>query len=88
MVRFSEPRIVMASECKAKLLELYDYYVGHNFATREYHEKLLERAVTGWLRDACLQNKFHPARIGNGDYHAHFPFVAGADNHPEESLNR
>jgi len=86
MVRFSEPRIVMASESKAKLLELYDYYVGHNFATKEYHEKLLERAVTGWLRDAGLQNKFHPARIGNDDYHAHFPFVAGPENHPERII--
>lgn len=86
MVRFSEPRIVMASDYQTKLLELYDYYVGHNFATKEYHEKLLERTVTGWLRDAGLQNKFHPARIGNDDYHAHFPFVAGPENHPESII--
>ncbi|NYE62639.1 hypothetical protein FHW58_003858 [Duganella sp. 1224] len=86
MVRFSEPRIVMADDCEAKLLALYDYYVGHNFATKEYHEKLLERAVTGWLRDAGLQNKFHPARIGNDEYHAHFPFVSGPDTHPERII--
>jgi hypothetical protein len=86
MVRFSEPRIALATECHAKLLELYDYYVGHNFATKEYQEKLLERAVTGWLRNAGLQRKFHPARIGNDDYHAHFPFVAGSEEQPERII--
>lgn len=86
MLRFSEPRIALAEDCQTKLLELYDYYVGHNFATKEYQEKLLERAVTGWLRDAGLHDKFHPARIGNDDYHAQFPFVAGPENQPEKII--
>lgn len=86
MLRFSEPRLVLAEDCKTKLLELYDYYVGHNFANKEYQEKLLERAVSGWLREAGLQNKFHAARIGNDDYHAHFPFVAGTEEHPEKII--
>ncbi|MES2160866.1 MAG: DUF3037 domain-containing protein [Pseudomonadota bacterium] len=86
MLRFSEPRLVLAEDCKSKLLELYDYYVGHNFASKEYQEKLLERAVSGWLRDAGLQNKFHAARIGNEEYHAHFPFVAGTDEQPEKII--
>jgi hypothetical protein len=86
MLRFGEPRLVLAQDCHAKLLELYDYYVGHNFATKEYQEKLLERAVSGWLRDAGLQNQFHAARIGNDDYHAHFPFVAGPEDHPQKII--
>jgi hypothetical protein len=86
MLRFSDPRVVLAEDCQSKLLELYDYYVGHNFATKEYQEKLLERSVSGWLRDAGLQNKFHPARIGNDDYHAHFPFVAGPEERPEKII--
>lgn len=86
MMRFSEPRIALAADCQAKLHELYDYYVGHNFATKEYQEKLLDRAVTGWLRTAGLQNKFHPARIGNDDYHAHFPFVSGSEERPERII--
>lgn len=86
MLRFSEPRLVLAEDCSSKLLELYDYYVGHNFANKEYQEKLLERAVSGWLREAGLQNKFHAARIGNEEYHAHFPFVAGPEEHPEKII--
>jgi len=86
MLQFGSSHVVLASDCQSKLLELYDYYVGHNFATKEYQEKLLERAVSGWLRDAGLQNKFHPARIGNDDYHAHFPFVAGTDDRPEKII--
>ncbi|MES2350439.1 MAG: DUF3037 domain-containing protein [Pseudomonadota bacterium] len=86
MLRFSEPRLVLAEDCQSKLLELYDYYVSHNFANKEYQEKLLERAVSGWLRDAGLQTKFHAARIGNDEYHAHFPFVAGSEEHPEKII--
>ncbi|WP_072783204.1 DUF3037 domain-containing protein [Duganella sacchari] len=86
MLRFGDPRVVLADDCQAKLAELYDYYVGHNFATREYQEKLLERTVSGWLRSAGLQNQFHPARIGNDDYHAHFPFVAGPEDLPEKVI--
>ena len=86
MLRFSEPRMVLAEDCKTKLLELYDYYVGHNFANKEYQEKLLERAVSGWLREAGLQNKFHAARIGNEEYHAYFPFVAGPEEQPEKII--
>lgn len=86
MLRFSEPRMVLAENCPSKLLELYDYYVGHNFATKEYQEKLLERAVGGWLREAGLQNQFHPARIGNDDYHAYFPFVSGSEQQPEKVI--
>lgn len=76
MLRFSEPRLVLAEDVPAKLVSLFDYYVERNFATREYQEQLLDRGVRGWLREANLQNRYMPARVGNEEYHAQFPFVA------------
>lgn len=75
MIRFSESRVVLAHDAKAKLQELYGFYVERNFATREYQEQVLERGLRGWLREADLQNRFFPARVGNDEYHAQFPFV-------------
>lgn len=75
MLRFSESRLVMAADVKAKLQELFAFYVERNFATREYQEQILDRGVRGWLRAAELQDRFFQARVGNDEYHAQFPFV-------------
>jgi hypothetical protein len=86
MLRFSESRLVLADDPRTKLAEMYQYYVERNFATREYQEKILERGVRGWLRDARLLERFHPARVGNDEYHAQFPFVSGPDEQPEKVI--
>ena len=86
MLRFSESRVVLAEEPRAKMLELFEYYVERNFVNREYQEKMLERGVRGWLRDAKLLNQFHAGRVGNDEYHAQFPFVAGPDDKPEKII--
>jgi hypothetical protein len=86
MLRFSDSRVVLADEPLAKMQELYEYYVERNFVNREYQEKMLDRAVRGWLRDANLEDRFHPARVGNDEYHAQFPFVAGTDDKPEKII--
>jgi hypothetical protein len=87
MLRFSESRLVMGADPRITLSELYQYYVERNFATREYQEKILERGVRGWLREASLLEQFHPARIGNDEYHAQFPFVSGHDDeHPDKVI--
>lgn len=86
MLRFSDSRVVLAEEPRAKLQALYEYYVERNFVNREYQEQILERGVRGWLRDAKLLNQFHPARVGNDEYHAQFPFVAGPDDKPEKII--
>lgn len=75
MVRFSDSRLVMASDPQAKLVELFAFYVERNFATKAYQERLLERSVRGFLRDAQLQDRFHEHRVGNEEYNAMFPFV-------------
>lgn len=86
MLRFSESRVVLAEEPRAKMLALYEYYVERNFVNREYQEQILERGVRGWLRDAKLLNQFHAGRVGNDEYHAQFPFVAGPDDMPEKII--
>ena len=86
MLRFSESRVVLAEDPRARMLELYEYYVERNFVNREYQEQMLERGVRGWLREAKLLNQFHAGRVGNDEYHAQFPFVAGPDDKPEKII--
>lgn len=86
MLRFSDSRVVLAEEPRAKMLALFEYYVERNFVNRECQEQILERGVRGWLRDAKLLNQFHAGRVGNDEYHAQFPFVAGPDDKPEKII--
>jgi hypothetical protein len=86
MLRFSESRVVLADDARPKVRELYEYYVERNFVTPERQEQLLERGVRGWLRDAKLLEQFHAARVGNEEYHAQFPFVAGPEEHPDRVI--
>ncbi|MBC7378338.1 MAG: DUF3037 domain-containing protein [Burkholderiaceae bacterium] len=86
MVRFSDSRLVMATDPQAKLVQLYAYYVERNFATKEYQEKLLERGVRGFLKDAQLQEYFHEQRVGNEEYNALFPFVKMQGDIPVKAI--
>ncbi len=86
MLRFSDARVVLAEEPAAKLRELFEYYVERNFVTREYQEQILPRGVRGWLRTANLLNRFQPAKIGNDEYHAQFPFVGTNENDAPEKV--
>lgn len=86
MLRFSEARMALADDPCAKVLELYQYYVERAFVTPERQEEILERVVRGWLRDARLQTQFHPGRVGNEEYHAPFPFIAGPEDKPEKII--
>jgi len=85
-LQVSEPRIVLAADAAEQVATLFEYYVERNFVTREYQEKLLERGIRGWLREAHLLNQFLPTRIGNDDYHAQFPFVALQDEVPIKAI--
>ena len=82
MVRFSDSRLAMAGDPQTKLGELYAYYVERNFATKEYQEKLMERGVRSFLKEAHLHEAFHEHRIGNEEYNAMFPFVQLVNDSP------
>lgn len=83
MLQFSESRLVLADDAQAKVREMFEYYVERNFVTPERQEQLLERGVRGWLRDAKLLERFHDGVVGNEEYHARFPFVAGPEDQPD-----
>ena len=86
MVRFSDSRLAMAGDPQTKLGELYAYYVERNFATKEYQEKLMERSVRGFLKEAHLHEAFHEHRIGNEEYNAVFPFVQLVGDAPVKAI--
>lgn len=58
VIKFSEPRPVLAEDAHATLEELYGYYVDRNFVTREYQEAVLERGLRKWLTNARLGDRF------------------------------
>lgn len=64
LFRFSNVRAVMATEPELRLAELFEHYVDHNFATPEYHEKLIENKVRGMLKRAQLFQRFRRAMLG------------------------
>lgn len=82
IVRFSEPRIVLADEPSEKLKELFGFYVERNFVTKEYTETVLEKGIRKWLYEAEIDQRFHRMTIGDKEYQATFPFVELIDNQP------
>jgi hypothetical protein len=78
LLRFDAPRLVLADVPAAKLKTLFDHYVGRNFVTREYQERLLENGIARLLYNARLP--FGPDKIGNEDFAVRFPFVRKQDD--------
>lgn len=86
IVRFSEPRVVLTDDPKAKLQELFAYYVERNFVTKKYKETVMEHGVRGWLRAARLQDRFQPQTLGDDEFQTKFPFVQLADKHAVKAI--
>jgi hypothetical protein len=75
LFRFSSVRAVMTDAPEAKLTALFDRYVLYDFATPEYHEALIERAVRGVLRREGLGERFHRTKLGTGAFQFAVPFA-------------
>ncbi|MEZ5615069.1 MAG: DUF3037 domain-containing protein [Rhodocyclaceae bacterium] len=75
LFRFSSIRAIVTDAPEAKLAALFDHYVEHAFATHEYHEALIERAVRGVLRREGLGQRFRPAKLGTGEVRFGVPFA-------------
>ncbi|WP_308389590.1 DUF3037 domain-containing protein [Acidithiobacillus sp. AMEEHan] len=86
IIKFSEPRSVLAADPKEQLKALYGFYVERNFATQEYQEALMERGLRGWLVEARLADRFHSERLGDETYGARFPFVEGGPDRPLKAI--
>jgi hypothetical protein len=75
LFRFSAVRAVMTEAPEEKLAALFDHYVEHAFATHEYHEALIERAVRGVLRREGLGERYRRAKLGKGALQFSVPFA-------------
>jgi len=86
VIKFGEPRAVLAEDNHATLDELYGFYVERNFVTREYQEAVLERGVRRWLYQARIIDRFARQEVGDEEYHVSFPFVERHDDHPVKAI--
>ncbi|MEW6764812.1 MAG: DUF3037 domain-containing protein [Pseudomonadota bacterium] len=86
VIKFSDPRTVMADDLPTALDELFEHYVQRSFVTPDTGEKLLERAVKQWFLQTRLTERFKPESVGNEDYHVPFPFVEQRDHHPLKAI--
>ncbi len=80
IIRFSDIRFAMADNPKAKLEELFEYYVRRNFASPLYREGLLERNVRSVLKLKAINTNFKRRTFDDGVYSATFPFVEIVDD--------
>ena len=87
MLRFDDVRVVLADDPALKLDELFGHYVHKTFATKELHEKLLERNVRKILVDAKLGEQYRDETLGDADtYHVHMPFVHREDGYAKKAI--
>lgn len=82
LLRFSETRVVLADNEEQMLEKLFARFIGRDFVSKQYHDKLLERGVRDVLTRANLRQYFKPSEIGSDYLHAHVPFVYMRDGVP------
>lgn len=76
LLRFGDTRVVMAEAAETMLDQLFARMVERDFASKEYHDKLVERGVREVLRKANLRAYFDDAVIGDqDDVHLAVPFA-------------
>jgi hypothetical protein len=86
LLRFSPPRAVLTTDPATTLKKLYGYFIEREFATREYHEELLNKGVAKLLKNAALKGYFENAQVGDDTVNVRFPFVHMANGRPELAI--
>lgn len=77
LFNFGETGTVIATDPRAKLQELFQYYIKRQFARdREYQEVIMRRHLTDILRKSELDKFYKPdQRVGDDNYHVTVPFA-------------
>ncbi len=76
VIRFSNAGTALVDEPGEFIKELFERYVLRMFAQEpEYQEQIMQRKVAATLKEHRLIAHFPDARVGNEDYHVHFPFA-------------
>lgn len=86
LLRFSETRVVLAEDPATTLDKLFARFVERDFASKQYHDKLLERGVREVLVRANLREYFKPAEVGSESLHIQVPFVHMRDGQPTHAI--
>lgn len=86
MMRFSEPGTLVETSPEAALKRLFDYYVKHSFATKEYQEVALEKQLGKLLSDSNLRQRYSEKKLGTADYPVKFPFVLVQGDAPVQAI--
>ena len=84
ILRFSNTRAAITDNPNTLLNDLFSRYVEHDFATKQYQERLLEKGVRELLTQANVINNFKQDKVGDQAYSANFPFVS----HKQTSVNK
>lgn len=82
IVRFGDARAILTDEPQQTLISLFDHYVDHDFATKEYVENTMTRRLQKLLSSLRLVAPFRPARLGDDVVHANFQLVQRQDDRP------
>lgn len=86
MMRFSDPGTMATDNADQALATLFDHYVNHSFATKEYQETFLERQLGKLLAASNLKQRYSEQKLGNADYPVKFPFVLMSGTEPVQAL--
>jgi hypothetical protein len=86
VIKFSEPRAILADDMAETLAELYGHYVERTFVTREYQETVLERGMRRWFSQARIVDRFGRMDVGDEEYHVPFPFVEQHADRPVKAI--
>ncbi len=86
MMRFSEPGTVTTTNIGETLETLFDHYVNHSFANKEYQEKVLERQLGNLLATSNLKQRYSERRLGDSEYDVRFPFVLIANEQAAQAI--
>ncbi|AZF14777.1 DUF3037 domain-containing protein [Pseudomonas sp. R3-18-08] len=86
MMRFSQPGSMATDNIGQALDDLFEHYVNHSFASKEYQEKVLERQLGTLLASSNLKQLYKEQRLGTNDYDVRFPFVMLDDHIAEQAI--
>lgn len=86
MMRFSDPGTIATENANQAISDLFEHYVNHSFATKEYQETYLERQLGKLLSANDLKQRYSELRLGTADYPVKFPFVMTKGVEPVQAL--
>lgn len=88
LFHFGETGTVLATDPRAKLQELFQYYIKRQFARdREYQEIIMRRTLAEFLKKNDLSRHYKPdQRVGDDTYHVVLPFVYYQNDKPRKVI--